>query len=1165
MKTPLMMKYWTVLAVVFAAGLVPAACSRDAHPATPQATTQSGTQPTTTQTSSAPTTQAASAPATPMAVKAQQDELLALADGLSRHLRYGNLQPIGTFEALRDIADGHCGHYAFLFCLRAKLMGYDKFCVYEVENRALQANHTLAEVEVDGERWLYDPTSGIRYQDSLAELLKEPERAAHYDAHSYISENLRVYWGPKFFAGAKVTHRYGVDDPMLVAMMKEEDWTQLAALRGLGHEMALTANPSMMPRALLVPESFGSMDSVSFRDLLGTSAGVPMPVSLSWLDDTRVFVANYDQVYLLDLSVNSIQRVARPQGVPRWNPTGVYYHAPTKRLYVANYQGHDVLILNAAEPLLPKLMSRIADGALKGPENVAVSPDASHIAVADYDASGVFLYNAAGKLLWKMDVTMAHGVAFTGDGLHVLASGLGPKAGVSKFTLEGRLVKKIGQSGWGKNGFLWPTSISVRDGVLAVSDAHTGKITFLSEDLLPIATLGANGPGFGTFNMPYAVLWDQDNSILVADSFKDRLLRVTPTNATLRREYRLMPASDPLRSMRKLRIPTPVGLDTPLPPGSTILTLGPALGQSLVYKADLSTYWDPTSPSASLNLPLMPHLPRQWQASFSNLLAGDYYASMGSLTPALSASYAYFTYIRSYRLQGHLYTVVGSPQGMDVLVIRDGIAASLSLQKDLWCIGDHIVNAQHMVSLPRLVEVGAARIDRYLQRLSNGDHPLDALRTLLPGKYGNRQEFVDCFVTQAGKEFAQACMTATKPAQFHEAGEKYLAAVRNDQGLQFGEILLVHAMMAAGADLKGDAFAVAPAGADLINPPRATSLTWSADRPGLVNVAGESTVIQQPEMIEGFELERALDPDSDADYAAAREDQSLPQVVTLELAKDVKLRRAAITWESDQNCGSDYTIEAVDDAGKATPLCAVSGGKGRLQEVALAGDHPTRRVRLTLTKTIGQPRLLVRRIELWADNVAMATSDALNPLGEPIGYEVPTRQAELLATSVTFTASQRVQTYLDELSEIQIVTEKDHELGIVLQARQGDRLDHARLFAALCAFEGLPARVVKLHSEADLAAGISAASVDHFVVEVKMHGRWRAFDPTYGLYWVTNDKPTEILGLEDLAKLPPAQWQMKTSHNARAAGLLLDADRALTTPQFYQAAKQTVVTQAKTK
>lgn len=256
------------------------------------------------------------------------------------------------------------------------------------------------------------------------------------------------------------------------------------------------------------------------------------PVSLTKISDNQYVVADYRKLYLVrnDNDVWTLSEFAIKNGKKkfigkRFNPAGVYYSPELKTLFIANYNGHNILRASVSTAdMTVTILDEIRYRDFISPENIHADSKRKIIAVADYDAQHVFLLNIDGSLIWKRPLKLAHGVFILGE--FVYATGLGGEPLV-RFGIDGTSRLEMSPT----SGTLWyPTQISDyqspagSDALLMVIDANFGKIVLFNPELQKLSDFGSNGESRKGFLRPYSALYDPvSERFLVADTFKNRI------------------------------------------------------------------------------------------------------------------------------------------------------------------------------------------------------------------------------------------------------------------------------------------------------------------------------------------------------------------------------------------------------------------------------------------------------------------------------------------------------------------------------------------------------------------------------------------------------------------------------------------------------------------
>lgn len=255
-------------------------------------------------------------------------------------------------------------------------------------------------------------------------------------------------------------------------------------------------------------------------------------VSIAPFNDTTFFACDYGRIFLLTEEQTAqgdksyaLKTLQKPAAVDFWNPTGLFFKADTQTLYVANYNGHDILKFSYdAQQQSLSLQQTITDPQMVSPENLYVR-DSGDIFAADYDGSAVYRFAPDGTRLWRQEVAQAHGITGVGDTIYATSTA---DRSVVKLNSDGKILKTAGQLGTDLGDYVWPITITaLKNGQLAVTDPQTGRISIINEQLEVLKVIGANGPGIDLLNYPYALIQLTTGELLLADTYKWRVLRLT--------------------------------------------------------------------------------------------------------------------------------------------------------------------------------------------------------------------------------------------------------------------------------------------------------------------------------------------------------------------------------------------------------------------------------------------------------------------------------------------------------------------------------------------------------------------------------------------------------------------------------------------------------------
>ena len=369
---------------------------------------------------------------------------------------------------------------------------------------------------------------------------------------------------------------------------------------------------------------------------------------------------DYVNVWRYRTDNNRLEPLQRPDSLSIWNPTGLAFLPGSRRLLVANYTGHDVVVCDVHGDTLT-LVQRLTWPGLISPENVSVFPPGAkstfeRIAVADFDASAVFVADPGGALIWERTAANAHGVAFGPDGdVWVTAPGTGE---VLVFDSAGRERRRWGGQGWRQERYLWPMSLSLApSGAMLLADAHVGALCRIDGGFAERLRLGENGPGVDSFNMPYHALVLDEGTALVADTYKRRLVWV---------------------DMDRGVIEDWVGLSTETPDHNV---------RAVPSLAGPDNYFLRQNSSLRVRIPMLARwgLPTDYEPGYSSLRAGRsvvYIPQQG----ALFGGAVYFVHATNAHAElGTEYALVFSPTSYRCIGIReDGACASVTVGRNFW-------------------------------------------------------------------------------------------------------------------------------------------------------------------------------------------------------------------------------------------------------------------------------------------------------------------------------------------------------------------------------------------------------------------------------------------------------------------------------------------------
>lgn len=533
-------------------------------------------------------------------------------------------------------------------------------------------------------------------------------------------------------------------------------------------------DPQFFPQNLSISQDISKLKIVNAQ---GTPLDIGMVVSLTRIDKNHLIFCNYATLYLLNLDTGLTKILLPPASIQKWVPTAVKYYPSNKTLYIANYLGKDCFAFKLDSHYNLQLEKRYVDVDMVGPEGICATKDGKIVAVVDFDSSKLIVFKE-GQKAWSYPAKRAHGVTFSTDEKFIYVSSLDP-AQVLKFSLTGDLISQVDRSGFGKNSYLYPTAVSTCSGKVAVTDAHTGKISMLDEDLNFLGCVGGNGPGHDLFNMPYGLEFTEDGLMYVADTFKSRILEINPFTGAVFAIYEGMPSNKALNFSGM-----PSQKQEPI-------------GKGYVKRANPECLF-------SMDLPYFDSS----KEKFCHASHGIYTVERGkpyrifSLTgssPLMSAGSYYWTFGAHYTYHNKNFTIIGSPQTHEWFVIYKGIVAPVRLGLDFWLdVGENaFVSTAYSGKLPfsDVIQQALPKIEAYMDAIQEKQAPLMAMAKHLFGEGNFEERFKAAFLTEPGKKFYAALQLAKTTEEIRKTALEYLSEVKKERNVSLVEILIAETIL----------------------------------------------------------------------------------------------------------------------------------------------------------------------------------------------------------------------------------------------------------------------------------------------------------------------------------------------------------------------------------
>lgn len=634
-------------------------------------------------------------------------------------------------------------------------------------------------------------------------------------------------------------------------------------------------------------------------------------------EQTNLTPVNLDTCEVIGAFDNTIE-----MDKTRWNPTGLFYHQQSQTLYIANYNGHNILIGTVSDDEFITEKMIVAPG-LVSPENVAVNVAGTRIAVADYDGNALFLFDGTGNLLWKQEVPLAHGVEISEDSVYCTSL---QNREVIQFNYEGTELNRVGHlANQGVNAYMWPVSLELYHGQLLVSDAHTGMLTLLDDELNYISAIGSNGPYMTNFSYPYAVL-AEENALYITDTFKSRVLQLDFQGNIIKQISQVEPSEMSLSNLEYI---------PPYPYKTAYLyekcdMIPLSFFNPFFSDGDMvdgfSSVWLITSEENMQQIRLLDYSPIHRES--------------------ISAMEFYTTWDGVLNTEDYKFYLLGSDQVDHVLFYETnyrfgGIAF---FDSKLTEIDGHFYDTQTLTSQDENVAQTLESLAyTFVQMLNRGESRYTAYKDTmqqyyhtLPGRIGSIssnqfERWIEEQSTQSesGQELFGKIQDGTANA---EAINSYFFQLyaEPDQKHTVLENILLRTLCGEPAE--------------------------DAMQPVVFQAADAS------QFYPDYSLENALDGDPYDDYVAMLE--SVSPSFTLDVTKNnASIKAMMFIWESDSNYAVDYTIHFLKN-GEELSAVDVTHQTGPAQTI-FVGNIPADQISVTVHQFVGQNRILLRQIQAW--------------------------------------------------------------------------------------------------------------------------------------------------------------------------------------------------------
>ncbi len=313
--------------------------------------------------------------------------------------------------------------------------------------------------------------------------------------------------------------------PIFLAQPDDPFWPAPPELPRVRYVGSLSTDQDLKPEKSL----FTRVGESLFGD--EAAQGMLSPYALCTDGGDRLFVAdsNAQVVHVFDLATRQYARWAPPgpDGEPgRFSqPAGVAYD-PAGRLIVSDSVEGSLVVFDDQGVYL----GRIGEASLKRPAGLAIDPDRQRLFVADVPTHQVVVMTLEGELIRRLgqrgagpgEFNFPTNVAVDSEGRLYVSDSLNFR--VQMFDVELRPTRQIGRGGNLPGYFSQPKGVSVdQDGHMYVVDAHFEAVQIFDATGRLLLTFGEEGRGPGQFWLPAGIFIDPSNRIWIADTYNRRV------------------------------------------------------------------------------------------------------------------------------------------------------------------------------------------------------------------------------------------------------------------------------------------------------------------------------------------------------------------------------------------------------------------------------------------------------------------------------------------------------------------------------------------------------------------------------------------------------------------------------------------------------------------
>ncbi len=281
------------------------------------------------------------------------------------------------------------------------------------------------------------------------------------------------------------------------------------------------------------------------------------------------------------------------------------------------------------------------------------------------------------------------------------------------------------------------------------------------------------------------------------------------------------------------------------------------------------------------------------------------------------------------------------------------------------------------------------------------------------------------------------------------------------------------------------------------------------------------SIITYSSISEGSRIDTIVDGKIDDGYVEAE----LPFKCIVSIGRKVRIREIIITWGSELDYGTTYTIEdvgysrSVDEVRLYSEIISVKDAVGQIQHISFENNLISATfLRLRVSGVVGNPNAMIRQIMLVVDppddvqkiilenrnKILMTETHPENPLRHfklPITLAMKKLGDYIIEPHGALTDHQKIVRFMTFLNGARVGFSSLADPEVTILEDFGACGSWTVVLAALATAQDIPCRILALYNY--------PTENGHNVAEALINGKWQVYDPTYAAYY-TPDPDNEI-------------------------------------------------------